>query len=139
MGLKFEGDKLSKKQIEKIIQRYKEARTGVARGSLRKAMEYVVFTSIDLAQLYPPAKPETSYIRTGRLRAGWNGEVVGGGRFVEGVIKNPVRYAALVQHEDRQLELHATWNTIQDIVTMVGNEPFFNAAEEIAIFMNTDI
>lgn len=137
MALKFKGDKLSKKQIEDIVKRFEIARTSFANGELREAMEFVVETSIDLAKLYPPETP--NYTRTFKLKQGWIGEVIGGGKFVQGVIRNPVTYAPLVMVRGEQAAIHAgRWNTIDEIVENVGGDPFNVAAENISIFMGED-
>ena len=125
---------MNKQQLEGLIARLQAARTSVARGETRKAMEFVVETSIDLARLYPPEVPGSHYVRTGRLKDGWHGDVVGGGKFTVGFIRNPVEYSPLVMQRGRQIAIHVDrWNEIEEIVESVGAAPFEVAAMNIAL------
>ena len=134
MALRFEGDKMNKQQLEDLIARLHAARTSVARGEIRKAMEFVVKTSIDLARLYPPEIPGSHYVRTRRLADGWHGDVVGGGKFTVGFIRNPVEYSPLVMQRGKQIAIHVgRWNEIEEIVEAVGAAPFEVAAMNIAL------
>ena len=127
---------MNQQQLEDLIQRLHEARTSVARGEQRTAMEFVVHTSIDLARLYPPEIPGSHYVRTRILAGGWQGEVIGGGKFVEGIIRNPVGYAPLVMQRGKQITIHQDrWNIIEEIVENVGLAPFEVAAQNIALYI----
>lgn len=62
---------------------------------------------------YPPAKPDSDYRRTGKLRRGWNIMDFGG---LRSLVVNEVEYAPYVQGE-RQVGYHRQtgWRTTDDV------------------------
>ena len=68
-------------------------------------------------RVYPPPVPNSTYIRTGKLKAGWAKRMGATGGLPSAIIGNyGVTYAPYVQDYDRQAAIHRNrWQTTQMI------------------------
>lgn len=65
---------------------------------------------------YPPAAPTSTYIRTGLLGKSWSIDVRPVSHGVRGILGNPTEYAAHVQFEGQQAQVHmGRWPTVQQL------------------------
>lgn len=83
---------------------------------------------------YPPAPPESEYVRTGRLGRAWKVEELSTGVGIRYVISNSVQdrwnryYSAGVQSKPAQWAIHrGRWSTIQDVMESKGGREKFRS------------
>lgn len=133
---------LGKEQANKIAERFATLADVEGNKLLHESVNRVLDTAIDLAQLYPPERPNSSwkrgigrwnpktgfvyrapYARSQSLRSSWRKSVATGNGFAVGVLYNTATYASYVMERGKQNELlhKGVWNTIEDIVdTVIG-------------------
>lgn len=83
-------------------------------GEIKKATSSAKDLTKKRAEHYPPARPSSKYIRTMKLKRGWQAKQSSP---YEAVVFNEVPYASWVQGETTQAAVHVgRWPTTGDIV-----------------------
>ncbi len=133
----YEG--ISREQARKIAERFATLHEHEGPRLLQESVSRTLDTAIDLAQIYPPEKPNSGWKRgTGRwnprtgtiydapyaksqdMKNSWVKAVTGTQDVAVGILRNTSSYASYVMSRDGQAWMHkGVWNTIEDIVEVV--------------------
>jgi len=98
------------------LQRKFDMSDDVVKRESHDAMESAVALVHDRAGSYPPAPPNSSYVRTGTLGRRFAHRVTHFSGGVKGYVTNPIPYAPYVRGEE-QAAVHAgRWATMKQIV-----------------------
>lgn len=88
---------------------------------IRKTMWRAVLRIQSAMQVYPPALPNSSYVRTGTLGRRWASEVTSSGDDLTGRVGNNTEYAPEVQSDEFQRNAFRNrWTTDKQVIEREG-------------------
>ena len=101
--------------IEGLKQKISELPHGTRGLATMEASKYLVGNERRGLQHYPPPPPQSSYVRTYKLRFGWRVQPFEAN--TKTVIVNDVEYAPYVQGDNTQAWMHVgRWRTVAEVI-----------------------
>lgn len=123
--------------LEQILNRFANSR-GIVAEEMEDAIDTAFSDMIKLLTAYPSPPPGSRYVRTYKLKAGWqqtDRRFVSNGTGLRAALSNPVDYAGLVQGDSQAAVHKGRWkpaSQVQRESLRNSNQILTNGVERIA-------